>query len=147
MQMTRPQPQTCPAGKEPNEAVQTNRPMPPFSVNLLDFYNSTMKTEEGLVVVSGEGCWIGNFKFRSAWFVQLDHEDGRGAGGGVRCACCQISGVSERGPSRLGCYAELVRHRHAHTCFLIAALCFCLLPCLQPRGIRMQRWAPAARRS
>lgn len=28
--------------------------MPAFSVNLLDFYNSTMKTEEGIVVVSGE---------------------------------------------------------------------------------------------
>lgn len=34
--------------------MQTNRPMPAFSVNLLDFYNSTMKTEEGIVVVSGE---------------------------------------------------------------------------------------------
>ncbi len=58
--------------------MQTNRAMPPFSVNLLDFYNSTMKTEEGLVVVSGEGYWIGGFLFRSARRVQLDHEDGRG---------------------------------------------------------------------
>lgn len=33
--------------------MQTNRPMPSFSVNLLDYYNSTMRTEEGLVIVSG----------------------------------------------------------------------------------------------
>ena len=47
-----------PAGLEPRQDVQTNRAMPPFSIKLLDFYNSTMKTEEGFATVSSE--WGGS---------------------------------------------------------------------------------------